>query len=137
MHGSFSRADTANAMAAIGPDFKRGFIDTAPVSNADVGRTVAHLAGLTDLLKAMQPGSLEGRVMREALTGGLMPSVQTGVEQSKPAGGLTTVIEYQQVGDSRYYDAAGFVGRTAGLSVVPAVPKSSPRRARQSSSTTP
>jgi hypothetical protein len=27
MHGSFSRADTMNFMAAIGPDFKRGFVD--------------------------------------------------------------------------------------------------------------
>ena len=37
MHGSFSRADTKNFMAATGPDFKAGFIDPAPVSNADVG----------------------------------------------------------------------------------------------------
>jgi hypothetical protein len=37
MHGSFSRADTMNFMAAIGPDFKRGFVDEAPVSNADMG----------------------------------------------------------------------------------------------------
>ena len=27
MHGSFSRADTMNFMAAIGPDFKYGFVD--------------------------------------------------------------------------------------------------------------
>jgi hypothetical protein len=26
MHGTFSRADTMNFMAAIGPDFKRGFV---------------------------------------------------------------------------------------------------------------
>lgn len=43
MHGSFSRADTFNFMAAMGPDFKRGFIDPAPVSNADVGRTLAEI----------------------------------------------------------------------------------------------
>src|SRR6516225_8216463 len=30
MHGSFSRADTMNFMAAIGPDFKAGFTDEAP-----------------------------------------------------------------------------------------------------------
>ena len=35
MHGSFSRADTQNFMAAVGPDFKAGFVDPAPVSNAD------------------------------------------------------------------------------------------------------
>ena len=35
MHGTFSRADTNNFMAAIGPDFKAGFVDPAPVSNAE------------------------------------------------------------------------------------------------------
>lgn len=34
MHGSFSRAETMNFMAAIGPDFKNGFVDVAPVSTA-------------------------------------------------------------------------------------------------------
>lgn len=38
MHGSFSRGDTMNFMAAIGPDFKSGYVDALPVSNADVGR---------------------------------------------------------------------------------------------------
>ena len=46
MHGNFSRADTNNFMAAIGPDFKKGFVDEAPVSNADVGKTIAHLLEL-------------------------------------------------------------------------------------------
>src|ERR1700681_4325281 len=46
MHGSLSRADTMNFMAAIGPDFKRGFVDEAPVSNADMGQTLARLLGL-------------------------------------------------------------------------------------------
>jgi hypothetical protein len=46
MHGSFSRADTANFTAAIGPDFKRGFVDPAPVSNTDVGMTIAKILGL-------------------------------------------------------------------------------------------
>jgi hypothetical protein len=36
---------------------------------------------------------------------------------SDPAGnGLATVINMQVVGDTRYFDAAGFVGRTVGLS---------------------
>lgn len=47
MHGSFSRGDTMNFMAAIGPDFKAGFVSELPVSNADVGITAAHLLGLT------------------------------------------------------------------------------------------
>src|SRR6202000_2904265 len=43
MHGSSSRADTRNFMAAIGPDFKAGFADRAPVSNADIAPTLAHI----------------------------------------------------------------------------------------------
>ena len=40
MHGSFSRADTRNVMGAAGPDFRSGFTDPAPASNADVGKTI-------------------------------------------------------------------------------------------------
>ena len=39
MHGSFGRANTMNFMAAIGPSFKRGFVDAVPVSTADIGHT--------------------------------------------------------------------------------------------------
>ena len=42
-HGSFSRADTANFMAAIGPAFKAGFVNEAPVSNADIAPTLAQV----------------------------------------------------------------------------------------------
>ena len=45
MHGSFSRGDTLNFTAAIGPDFKSGYVDALPVSNADVGATAAKLSG--------------------------------------------------------------------------------------------
>ena len=112
MHGSFSRADTMNFMAAIGPDFRRGFVDEAPVSNADMGQTLARLLGLKIPFK----GGLLGRVVEEALPGGAMPPIATGTLRSSPgAAGLQTVLEYQQVGTTRYYDAAGFAGRTVGL----------------------
>jgi arylsulfatase A-like enzyme len=112
MHGSFSRADTMNFMAAIGPSFKRGFVDEAPVSNADMGQTMARLLGLKIPFK----GGLRGRVVEEALPGGAMPAVTTDVVRSSPsASGLRTVVEFQQVGTTRYFDAAGFPGRTIGL----------------------
>lgn len=50
MHGSFSRADTRNFMAAVGPDF-RDLTDRAPVSNADIVPTLAKLLGLNILPK--------------------------------------------------------------------------------------
>jgi len=112
MHGSFSRADTMNFMAAIGPSFKTGFVDEAPVSNADVGKTIAHALGLKIPFK----GSLQGRVLDEALPGGENPTVQTWVDRSQPSEtGLTTVLTGQRVGQMRYFDAAGFSGRTVGM----------------------
>ena len=36
LHGSFGRGETFNFMAAVGPDFKSGFVDRMPVGNADV-----------------------------------------------------------------------------------------------------
>jgi hypothetical protein len=113
MHGSFSRADTWNFMAMQGPDFKQQFIDPAPASNADLGRTIAHLMQLdtTDI------GKLVGRVLSEALPNGAVPEVSSLVVSSDPApNGLATVLNMQMVGRTRYFDAAGFPGRTVGLS---------------------
>jgi hypothetical protein len=112
MHGSFSRADTMNFMAAIGPDFKTGFTNEAPVSNADVSRTIARLLDLRIPAK----GRLIGRVMTEALPGGRMPRVRMRTSRSRPsATGLRTILNYQVVGQTRYFDAAGFPGKTLGL----------------------
>jgi predicted AlkP superfamily pyrophosphatase or phosphodiesterase len=112
MHGSFSRGDTLNFMAAIGPDFKAGYVDALPVSNADVGATAAKLMGLTQKAK----GTLIGRVMTEAMPNGATPKAFSGSVKSQPsASGLRTVLMFQRVGSQRYFDAAGFPGRTLGL----------------------
>jgi hypothetical protein len=112
MHGSFGRGDTLNFMAAIGPDFKVGYVDALPVSNADVGATAARLLGLT----AKPKGNLIGRVMTEALPNGATPQAFSGTVKSKPsANGMRTVLKYQRVLAQRYFDAAGFPGRTVGL----------------------
>jgi arylsulfatase A-like enzyme len=112
MHGSFSRAETMNFMAAIGPDFKTGFVDEAPVSNADMGKTLAQILGLAIPAK----GRLLGRVIGEALPGGRIPRFTVRLRQSPPsAHGLRTILAFQRVGRARYFDAAGFPGRTVGL----------------------
>jgi Type I phosphodiesterase / nucleotide pyrophosphatase len=112
MHGSFSRADTMNFMAAIGPSFKRGYVDEAPVSNADVGQTLARLLGL----KIPFYGALRGRVIEEALPGGAEPTVTAQTLRAEPAAnGLATVLSSYRVDKTRYFSAAGFAGRTVGL----------------------
>ncbi len=116
MHGSFSRADTWNFMAMQGPDFKSHFVDPAPASNADVGRTIARLMQL----EVSDRGKLVGRVLSETLPNGVVPKVTGRVVTSEPApNGLVTVLSMQTVGDTRYFDAAGFPGRTVGLSTTP------------------
>ena len=105
-HGSLSRANTFNYMAAIGPDFKKGFVDEAPVGNADVQPTLAHLLGFTMPSRGVQ----RGRVLVEALAGG--PSsvnYETTVLRSREASGRATVLLYQQVGKQRYFDEACLV----------------------------
>jgi arylsulfatase A-like enzyme len=112
MHGTFSRADTKNFMAASGPDFKRHFLDAAPTSNADIAPTLAQVLDLTIAPK----GGLKGRVLSESLTGGKRVTVAKGWQASQPGpAGLKTVLDYQQVGGTRYFDAAGYPGRTVGL----------------------
>jgi hypothetical protein len=101
-----------NFMAAIGPAFKTAFIDTAPVSNADVGITIARILGL----RVRSKGTLVGRLIREAMPGGRMPNVGVRTRRSEPdQNGLRTQLDYQRVGATRYFDAAGFPGRTVGL----------------------
>jgi Type I phosphodiesterase / nucleotide pyrophosphatase len=112
MHGSFGRGDTMNFTAAIGPDFKAGYVDPLPVSNADIGMTVAQLLGL----RAAANGGLTGRVISEALPNGIIPKAADGTIASKPApNGLQTVVKFQRVLSQRYFDVAGFPGRTVGL----------------------
>ncbi len=114
MHGTFGRGDTFNNMAAIGPDFKKGYQDLAPVSNADVAVTLLNLLGLS----VSQNGSLIGRVISEALVNGPDTVATTvGVLKSDASSnGQRTYLDYQQVGDTKYFDTAGYEGRTVGLS---------------------
>src|SRR3954467_15587167 len=81
MHGSFSRGDSLNFMAAIGPDFKSGYVDELPVSNADVGATAAKIMGLTQ----KPNGKLIGRVMTEAMPNGATPQAYSGTVKSRPS----------------------------------------------------
>jgi hypothetical protein len=115
MHGSFSRADTASFMAAIGPSFKAGYASRAPASNADVGATVARLLGL----KIKPNGALTGRVLTEALAGNAETAFVRRTIAGPPANGLATTVIVQEAAGVRYLEAGGFPGRTIGLENMP------------------
>src|SRR5882762_701176 len=104
MHGSFGRSNTFNFMAAIGPDFKKQFVDRAPISNADIQPTLAKILGL----KVASNGKLNGRILQEALLGGPDSVRSESHQESGQAGadGRTTVLRYQQTGKQVYFDWA-------------------------------
>jgi hypothetical protein len=103
MHGGLGRDSTYNNMAAIGPDFKQGFTDVAPASNADLAPTLAKLMGID-----LKPrGTLRGRVLQEALIDGpAAPVVKTERLFSSVVNGRQTLLQYQEVSRTRYIRAA-------------------------------
>jgi hypothetical protein len=106
MHGSFGRANTFNFMAAIGPDFKKAFVDSMPISNADIAPTFAQVLGF----KIPARGALLGRVLQEAVAGGPASiPFRRRVAISLGAGnGARTILMYQQTGKQVYFDQACF-----------------------------
>ena len=67
------------------------------------------------------PGSNAGRVVLRGVGRWRLASYPTPrftsheLRSEAAANGLVTVLEYQAVGDTPYFDAAGFPGRTVGL----------------------
>lgn len=106
MHGGLGRDNTWNNMAAIGPDFKSGYVDNTPVSNADIAPTLASILNLE-----MQPiGRLRGRIISEALKNGPATTTFTsGHTSSNPANERRTILHFQEVAGERYIDRACFV----------------------------
>jgi predicted AlkP superfamily pyrophosphatase or phosphodiesterase len=107
MHGGFGRDQTWNNMAAIGPDFKKDFVDTEPVGNIDIVPTIAAVLGL----QMQSHGKITGRILTEALTGDSKPGTHIAkVLVSAPsANGRRTLLDYQEDHGVHYYDRACLV----------------------------
>jgi hypothetical protein len=87
-------------------------VDEVPVSNADIGKTIARILGL----RIPDKGKIVGRVIVEAMPGGKVPGhVSRTLRSKRTKNGLQTVLHYQTVGKTRYFDAGGFHGLTVGL----------------------
>jgi arylsulfatase A-like enzyme len=111
MHGGFGRDQTFNNMAAIGPDFKSGFVDETPMGNIDIVPTLAKILGI-DMPSV---GSLKGRILEESLARGEVAKAgEIKTLTSPPAqNGMRTVLEYQETQGVRYYDRACLVAKDA------------------------
>ncbi len=109
MHGTLSRDNTFNNMAAIGPDFKKGYVDRLPVSNADIARTLASILGF----RFSDNGDLQGRIVKEALSsnkGKAEPASNPHILVSAPASsGKVSVLVTQKHGQQHYFDTACLV----------------------------
>ncbi len=70
MHGAFGPRELHNVGAAIGPDFRRGYVDELPTSNSDVAPTIEHIFGLK------RAAGTSGRTIAEALAGAHRPAVK-------------------------------------------------------------
>ncbi|WP_220464977.1 alkaline phosphatase family protein [Granulicella sp. 5B5] len=105
-HGALARDQTWNNMAAIGPDFKHGYVDPEPVGNIDITPTVAAILGI-DL---PAHGTLKGRVMTEALSESKSEpkSAAPGktLVSAPAANGRRTILDYQEHNGVHYYDRA-------------------------------
>jgi len=110
-HGGFGREQTLNNMAALGPDFKAGFADEAPMGNIDIVPTLAHVLGI----EMPSVGTLKGRVLSESLgAGGLVKAAPVKTLVSAPgSGGAATVLEYQELNGVKYFDRACLVKKDA------------------------
>ena len=111
MHGGFGREQTLNNMAAMGPDFKAGFVDNSPMGNIDIAPTLARILGL----EMPSAGSLKGRVLEEAIAGSKSSGAGTPktMLSAPDSDGVSTLLEYQEFEGLRYYDSACLVQKGA------------------------
>jgi hypothetical protein len=111
MHGAAGERELHNFAAALGPDFRRGFIDQMPTGNADVAPTIAQLLGLK-FSASQAAGAAHGRLMREALSGafaGEVPSARQFELRARLVVNqtvVTSVLHLSAVEAENYLDAS-------------------------------
>ncbi len=126
MHGSLDRSNTFNNMAAVGPDFKRAFVSRAPMSNADIVPTLAHILNLP----LPRKGRLEGRVLKEALVGGPdeVRSRPAVISSGATPSGKATILHSQEAQGRQYFDRACFADKPdKSCGEIPEPPREPPR----------
>ncbi len=110
MHGAAGAAEIHNVCAAIGPDFKRGFVDANPTANVDVAPTITHILHLAP---NVGPGGAHttGRVMTEAFPGerpwvGTAKPIAPSTKLTLQGVEVTNTLRITRLGDHDYLDNA-------------------------------
>ena len=102
MHGSMSVHEMRCTLVAAGPGFRRAMVSDLPSGNVDVAPTVLRLLGLET------PPSSEGRVLTEAMSGGVQVASQSSetrehtAARTLPCGGYSQRISVSRVGKTAY-----------------------------------
>jgi hypothetical protein len=105
-HGAVGARELHNFCAAIGPDFRRSFVDLVPSGNVDVAPTISWLLGLE---MNVGPGAYPtGRVLREAVRNGASApaSSSSTASSSLQLQGMRvlTTLTFARAGDRDYLD---------------------------------
>jgi arylsulfatase A-like enzyme len=102
-HGSLSPFDLHNTLIAAGPDFKKGFVSTAPSGNIDVAPTILSILGVDPQVP------MDGRVLAEAMadpqTEPLKP-VEKKLQAQRDLGFISwnQYLKVTYMGNTAYYD---------------------------------
>ncbi len=102
-HASLSPFDMHNTLVAMGPDFKRGFVNRLASGNIDVPSTILWILGVAPSVP------MEGRVLSEALENGPKTNLETEqktVEATADMGPFRwrQYLKFTRVGSVIYFD---------------------------------
>jgi arylsulfatase A-like enzyme len=110
MHGAAGEREIHNFCAAIGPDFRRGFVDFNPTANTDVAPTITEILGT---LPNIGPGGVApaGRAMAEALVDGRRSAGGSHTQSMTtnlmlPGVEAISTIHVTWIGDEPYLDGS-------------------------------
>lgn len=105
-HGGIGKYQMGSFCAALGPDFRRGYVDHAPTSNLDVAHTIAELLHTQPTITPRRPAPRYGRVMEEAFENGPAAKAHEHTRLSAILNlarqHVITTVELERIGDEKY-----------------------------------
>lgn len=112
MHAAAGARELHNFCAAVGPDFRRHFVDQYPSSNLDVRATIGSAMGL----KSGDEAGSDGRALDEAMAGHQLKATanqsRMSVSRTLPATDVTTTLDFSVLSDGprrwSYLDGAEY-----------------------------
>ncbi len=110
MHGAAGQLELHNFGAAIGPDFKRAFVDANPTANVDIAPTITEILHLAP---NVGPGGAHptGRILTEAFPGerqwvGTAKPITLSTKLTLQGVEVTNTLRITRLGDHDYLDNA-------------------------------